>query len=131
MKSDMSTVAVPPVDAREAILTYEGGSVSAAYGVLKALFKVPSFRWVKPRGTTPSGRRKQYTHRMRALADAGQPVTVRLTDGEVWQVRVTGTMIDFIDKVLADGNADNVMQIWTARGSLYGPEPDSNVVPVD
>jgi hypothetical protein len=68
---------------------------------------------------------------MRSLADAGQPVTVRLTDGEVWQVRVTGTMIDFIDKVLADGNADNVMQIWTARGSLYGPEPDANVVPVD
>ena len=124
-------MAVPPVDARETILTYDGGTVSGTYGVLKALFKAPSFRWVKPKGTTPSGRRKQYTHRMRALAEAGQPVTVKLTNGESWQVRVTGPMIDFIDKVLADGKGDNVMAIYTARGSHYGPEPDANIVPVE
>lgn len=107
-------------------MTYPGGAVTARLGVLKAMFGNLSFRWVRPTGTTPSGRRKQYRGKQRSNAAAGQPVWVRFTNGELYQVRITSTLTEFIDHLIAKTDEGRIVNVWTSRGSMKGPEIDEN-----
>jgi hypothetical protein len=49
-------------------------------------------------------------------------MTLRLNNGETWQVRYTGTTIKFLDAVLAKSTPGRVIQAWTPRGTIYGPQ---------
>lgn len=91
-------------------------------GVLTKIFGQTSYRWVRPTGLTPRGRRKQYKGRQRSNAAAGESVWIRFTDGDVYQVRITGSLTDFIDQVLAKADQSEILAVWTERGSLKGPE---------
>lgn len=100
--------------------------MTANLGTLNYIFGNQRFRWVRPSGTTPSGRRKQYRGRQRSNAAAGQPVWIRFDTGQTVQVRITSTLTQFIDEVIAKTDEGKILNIWTARGTMKGPELDEN-----
>ena len=109
--------------AESVTLSYEGGTATAPLGTLEALFGTLTFQWLAPIGDPgPTGRRRlKYGRRQRSRAKAGKPVSVRLANGDVWTVRITGADMDFLDKLITQSGA-NVAQVWTPRGTLYGPQ---------
>lgn len=119
---------VPPVatndpKARYATVSYPGGTASAPVGTLEAMFGTLDFQWqASTDGLTPTGKRKRkYGTRQRTSARAGKPMSVRFQDGSVFTVRVTGADLDFIDYVLSQAGG-RVIQAWTPRGTVYGPQ---------
>lgn len=113
-------------EARTGLVTYEGGSVSAPQANLRLLFPEQTLRWKVPTGTTRNGRRKRARSRQRSNAAAGEALQVVFTSGEIWTFRVTGPHIDFIRAVLANGGESRVLNVWSERGTEYGPEPDDD-----
>jgi hypothetical protein len=108
--------------ARVTTVSYEGGTVSAALGLLQWLFGAEDPKWgASSIGTTQLGRRRyKYGSRKRDSAAAGKQVFLDLGEDGIYSVRVTGDIVDFIDKMLP--KTDNrVKQVWTRRGSKYGP----------
>lgn len=45
---------------------------------------------------------------------------IRLSNGDVWTVRLVGSHVRFIEAVLAELGPDAVTQIWSERGTIYG-----------
>ena len=45
-----------------------------------------------------------------------------LTNGETYTVRVTGTHTNFIDFFLAKGGGERVKNVYSERGTIYGPQ---------
>lgn len=109
--------------ARIGFVTYPGGSASAPQANLSLLFPEATLRWQLPTGTTASGKRKRARSRQRSNARAGENLQVVFTNGEIWTYRITGSHIDFIREVLQRDGGASVLNIWSERGSEYGPEP--------
>jgi hypothetical protein len=107
---------------REITVAYKGGTVSAVYGLIKYLFPSVTFKWRKPTGTTPKGRRKSYASRRVSNSEAGQPIMIKMASGEVWWVRITGTPLDFINALLADNPDERFYGVYTKRGTNFLPE---------
>lgn len=101
-------------------VVYEGGSVTAPRGVLEAIFPATSPSWF-PNGESGIGRRP-FGSRQRDSRQAGEDLMIRFTDGSVWSVRVTGTHTKFLTNFITQGNVDTVMNIWSERGTIYGPQ---------
>jgi hypothetical protein len=40
----------------------------------------------------------------------------------VFTLRVTGTHKAFLENLLTKGNVDSVVQVWSERGTIYGPQ---------
>ena len=104
-------------------LSYPKGTVTATRGLLQYLFGVQFSSWLAPvsDSTGTSGRRRRkYGTKQRTNARAGRVLYLKLSNGETYSVRVTGTDLDFVAWIRE--RADEVEQIYTARGTIYGPQ---------
>lgn len=108
-------------------LTYPGGTVTAARGLLEYLFGdlTTTVSWLAPAhaASAVSGRRRRkYGTRQKSSARAGEAMKIVLDNGEVYVVRVTGTHTDFIDTILAKVRRGKVANLVSERGTEYGPQ---------
>ena len=108
--------------ARTMTVAYEGGTVSAALGLLQYLFGNLEPAWgAGSVGTTQTGRKRyKYGSRQKSNAAAGKQVFLDLTDGKTYSVRVTGNVVDFVDAILPK-TGNTVARVYTRRGSEYAP----------
>lgn len=106
------------------LLSYEGGTISGTKAVLEKIFgNNLKTTWLPPIRTTESGRRIfRYGRRQRSQAAAGRVTSLRFTDGEVWTVRLTGSDVAFIDKILSLGDDVRVVEVWSQKGTIYGQQ---------
>lgn len=105
-------------------LSYPKGTVTGTLGLMTYLFGTKIGSWVDnsvPPATPGGRRRRKYGSRQRSNARAGKPMFLRLKDGGVFSVRITGTDLDFLPHLEAVG--DKVVNAWTPRGTIYGPKP--------
>ena len=110
--------------ARTITASYPGGTVTGTLGLIEYLFGPQQTEWIQISGEPPvpgTRRKRKYGTRQKSAAAGGEPMHLRIADGSVWTVRVTGADIDFIDQVLAKTNPGTVLNAWTDRGTLYGP----------
>jgi len=110
---------VDPLAVNQTII-YEGGTVTAPRGTLAAMFPSTAPSWF-PNGESGLGRRP-FGSRQRSTRQAGEDLTVQFIDGSAWVVRVTGGHTNFLTRLLVDGNVDTVAQVWSERGTIYGPQ---------
>jgi hypothetical protein len=111
--------------ARTVTLSYAGGTVTGVLGLIEYIFGAQQLRWTAPSlpPSTPGGpTRRKYGSRQRSSAAGGKTMTLRLSNGETWQLRYTGTAIKFIDAVLTKSVPGRVVQAWTPRGTIYGQQ---------
>jgi hypothetical protein len=108
--------------ARITTVSFEGGTVSGAIGLLEWLFDLEKPTWgAGSVGTTQTGRKRyKYGSRQRNNAAAGQEVFLDLGEEGVYSVRVTGNVVDFIAAILPK-TEDRVKRVYTRRGSIYAP----------
>lgn len=107
---------------RTMVVSYEGGTVSAAQGLLEWLFGLEQPQWgAGSVGETATGRKRyRYGSRQRSAAAAGEQVLLDCGEEGVYSVRVTGNIVDFIAAMLPRTD-DRVKRAYTRRGSVYGP----------
>lgn len=96
--------------------------MTAPLGVISLFFPTSGMKWVKPTGLTLGGRRRKYGTRQRSNSAAGEPMKVRFANGDMWTVRVTGKHSRFIDEILASSAGDNVIQVFSERGTIYAKQ---------
>lgn len=108
-----------PAAARRLTVRFPGGYVVAPRATLEALFGNFEANWVPAGGLLPSGRRRKYPSRQASNNATGEPMRVKLTNGEDWTVRLVGNHETFIDLVLAGAGASNVAEIVSQRGTTY------------
>ena len=111
--------------ARNVTLSYEGGTITGSLGLIQYVFGEQTLSWditgLPPSAPGGNSRRK-YGSRQRSAAAGGKVMFLRLNTGDAWTVRYTGTAIKFIDAVLSKSIRGRVIQAWTTRGTLYGPQ---------
>ena len=123
---------LPPMgdpNAQLVTLSYTKGTVTGTLGLLSYLFGTKLGDWVDnaiPPASPGGRRRRRYGTRQRSNARAGKPIFLRLKDGGVFTVRVTGADLDFLPRLAAAG--DKVVNAWTPRGTIYGPKPIDTVI---
>jgi hypothetical protein len=110
--------------ARRITVGYPGGTMSATIAFVEYLLGTQKLVWTTPTsGTTVDGKRKRkYGTKQRASALSGRPMTVVLDNGDAWTARVTGADVDFITFVLAKADVNKVLNIYSPRGTIYGPQ---------
>jgi hypothetical protein len=98
------------------------GSLRAPKANIEKIVSVEGAGWTG--GPTLEGgiRRRKYGYRRKSNAAAGQAITIDFADGERWTYRLTGTIENFIDRLIAAGTVDSVTNITTQRGAEYGPD---------
>jgi hypothetical protein len=109
---------------REVTLSYPGGTVTCVRGLMTYLFPKIKYTWTVPTGTTPRGRRRSYYSRRRTNADAGQPLSIHMESGDVWQVRITGTPLDFINALIASTDDSKIAAVYSERGTNFLPKAE-------
>lgn len=119
-------MAVDP-KARLNTISYPKGTVTAPRGLLEYLFGTgtPGVSWAVPVDAIagPGGvRRRKYGTRQRSSSRAGEPMQLILNNGEAYTVRITGTHTKFIDAFLSKGGGAKVANIYSERGTIYGPQ---------
>jgi hypothetical protein len=70
-------------------------------------------------------RRRKYGTRQRNNAAAGEPIRLVLNTGEAYSGRITGSHTAFIDYVLAVGVDAKLQNVYSERGTEYGPQPEA------
>jgi hypothetical protein len=119
--------------ARRITVAYPKGTMTATVGLVEYLLGEQKLVWTNSSsGTTVDGKRKRkYGSKQRALALGGRPMSIVLDNGETYTARVTGADLDFIDFVLARVEENKVLNIYTPRGTIYGPQfpEESAIVP--
>ena len=107
---------------RTMVVSFTGGTVSAAQGLLEWLFGLEQPQWgAGSVGETALGRKRyRYGSRQRSNAAAGEQVMLDCGDQGVYSVRVTGNIVDFIAAMLPK-TGDRVKRAYTRRGTVYGP----------
>lgn len=110
--------------ARLMTVTYPKGSMTATVGLVEYLLGVQNLRWsAASLPALPGGRRRRkYGTKQRATAIGGREIKLKVAAGGTWTVRVTGADIDFLDYILTRADGSKVLQAYTARGTLYGPQ---------
>lgn len=119
-----SLMAIDP-KARTVTLTYPGGTVTGVLGLIEYIFGAQQIRWtpISQSPTTPGGNtRRKYGSRQRSSAAGGRSITLRVDTGKTWQLRYTGTTVKFLDAVVVKSVPGRVVQAWTPRGTIYGPQ---------
>jgi hypothetical protein len=111
--------------ARKVTIGYKGGTMTATRGLLEYILGPVVFGW-QNMSAPPSGptrrRRRKYGTKQRALASAGRDMYLKVDTGDVFTVRVTGADLDFIDEILVKTDPGKVQSVWTALGTIYGPQ---------
>lgn len=114
-------------EGRLVTVRFQKGSLRAPKANIEKLVSISSAGWVG--GPTLEGgqRRRKYGYRRKSNAAAGQAITIDFADGERWTYRLTGTVENFISRLIAPGTNDAVTSITTQRGAEYGPDAFSIV----
>ena len=110
---------VDPLAINQTII-YQGGTVTAPRGVIGAIFPSTAPSWF-PNGSSGIGKRP-FGSKQRDSRQAGEDLFCRFQSGSVFTLRVTGTHTAFLTRLLMDGNVESVVQVWSERGTLYGPQ---------
>jgi hypothetical protein len=110
--------------ARRITVAWPKGTMTATLGLIEYMLGDQKLVWQAPGGGTGAGgaRKRKYGAKQRATALGGRPLTIVLDNGEAYTARVTGADIDFIDFVLAKIGENKVLNIYTPRGTIYGPQ---------
>lgn len=110
--------------ARRITVGYPKGTMTATIGLIEYLLGTQKLVWTNnASGTTADGKRKRkYGSKQRALALGGRPMSIVLDNGETYTARVTGADLDFIEFVLSKVTNNKVLNIYTPRGTIYGPQ---------
>lgn len=108
--------------ARRMTVAYSKGTVTASLGLLGYLFGDSQPSWGEGSiGTTARGRRRyKYGSKQKSNAAAGKEVFLDLGEDGVYCVRVTGDVIDFVDRVASKAGT-KVKRMYTRRGTIYAP----------
>jgi hypothetical protein len=119
-------MAVNP-SARLRTLTFQKGTVTAPAGLITHLFGNSSGQvsWTasaNPPDPVTGRRRRKYGTRQRSSSRAGEVMAIALSNGEQYSVRITGTHTNFIDFFLSQGAGDKVVNVFSERGTIYGPQ---------
>lgn len=117
--------------ARRITVGYPKGTMTATIGLIEYLLGEQKLVWTNnTSGTTADGKRKRkYGSKQRALALGGRPMSIVLDNGETYTARVTGADLDFIEFVLARVEENKVLNIYTPRGTIYGPQfPEAGAI---
>jgi hypothetical protein len=119
-------------NARLNTITYPGGTVTAQRGLLTYVFGDLStaLRWEAPGSAVNpnTGRRRRlYGTKQRGSSRAGEGLQLKLDNGSVYTVRVTGTHLNFIQFMLGRMRTGKVMEVTSERGTIYGPQARNNV----
>ena len=101
-------------------VVYTGGTLTAPKGVIGAIFPGTSPSWF-PNGSSGIGKRP-FGSVQRNSRRAGEDLFVRFSSGSVFTVRVTGTHKAFLTNLLMKGQVGAVLQVWSERGTVYGPQ---------
>ena len=134
-----------PFPERNGTINYTGGSVTAARGVLAAMFKPGEYdsgcesvlsersRKTYTRteyiGAEPtvvqasSWQEVRYNSSKKSLAAGGEPIQIRI-NGEWWTARLSGNHSNFMTYLCGEntaGNLNGVIAWRSARGTTYGP----------
>jgi hypothetical protein len=117
--------------AKQVTVTYPKGTVTAPYGLFQYLLGDLQLSWQPPSNSqNPDGRRlRKYGARQRASARGGRVMNLVLRSGDTFQCRITGTDTDFIDWILAKSGLEVVLNIYTQRGTIYGPQFPEEATP--
>lgn len=109
-------------EARLRTVRFQDGSVRATKAALDKLLGSTD-EAVESRGWGPvPGFRRPYGGRNKTNAAAGLPIKLGFADGEVWTYRVTGTVKNFINRVVRRELGDQVVELTTPRGRETGIE---------
>jgi hypothetical protein len=117
----------PAPSARLTTITWPKGSITAPRGLLVYLFGdlAQTVAWASTTTNTDpvTGRRvRRYGTRQRSSARAGEAMTVVLNNGEQFSVRITGSHYNFLDQFLGRGAGEKVANVYSERGTIYGPQ---------
>jgi len=120
--------------ARLLTVTYPKGTFTAPKGLIDFLFGTNGARlsWlapVDPADPITGRRRRKYGTRQRNSARAGEQIRLVMNNGAVYSGRITGTHTAFVDHFLSVGGADKVLNAYSERGTIYGPQPNQAAVP--
>lgn len=99
-------------------VSYEGGTVTGARGLLTWLFPPLAFQWT-PQGVEGNNRRRKYGTIQRSNARAGRVHYLVTDDGETYSVRVTGSTTKFLDKIIANVDSSRLKAVYTHSGTKY------------
>lgn len=124
------------------MFNYPAGAVTMSRGLAKALFGIDWRNLVSPavvKTVDVAGHQRtrvigypsiavkahQYSYKAypsmdRSSALGGQPVTVVLTNGDKWTVRVSGAMDEFLSWIGSKIVTTNTTFV-SSRGTVYGP----------
>ena len=122
-------VAVNP-NARLQTVAYQRGTATAPKALIAYLFgqNVGGLAWTtsrNPADPVTGRRRRKYGTKQRSSARAGEAMQVVLDNGETYVVRITGSHTAFIDFFLAEGLGSKVLNVFSERGTMYGPKPQT------
>lgn len=109
-------------EGRLVTVRFPKGSLRAPKANIEKVVSIASAGWTG--GPTLEGgrRRRKYGYRRKSNAAAGQAITIDFADGERWTYRLTGTVENFISRLVAPGSNDAITAITTQRGAEYGPD---------
>lgn len=101
---------------------FEKGSIRAPKANIQLLKTISSSGWSSGLAPIPGVRRRKYGYRRKSNAAAGQAVQIEFDNGETWTYRLTGTVENFITRIVSTGTNVPVVKITTQRGAEYGPD---------
>jgi hypothetical protein len=103
-------------------IRYEKGSIRGPKANIEKLKSISTGSWTPGADPIPGIRRRKYGYRRKSNAAAGQSIQIEFADGERWSYRLTGTVENFISRIIATGTNDAVVGVTTQRGAEYGPD---------
>jgi hypothetical protein len=109
-------------EGRLVTIRFEKGSLRAPKANIEKLVSITSSGWSSGLPPVVGVRRRKYGYRRKSNAAAGQAIQIDFADGERWTYRLTGTVENFISRIIAPGTNDAVTGITTQRGAEYGPD---------
>lgn len=115
-------------EGRLVTVRFEKGSIRAPKANIEKLKSLTAGRWTSGLPPIPGVRRRKYGYRRKSNAAAGQAIQIDFADGERWTYRLTGTVENFISRVIATGTNDAVVGLTTQRGAEYGPDDFASII---
>ena len=111
---------------RSMTIAYEQGTATLSVGLFRFMFpEGQELIWENPAGgVNPLTGRKfyKYGRRQRSLSAGGKVVTVRLDDGNDYNIRYTGDVTNVIDCVQRQARRNRVVGAWTRKGTVCGAQ---------
>lgn len=101
---------------RSLTVSYPGGTVSAARGLLEYFLEISDLTW-QPVGIPGQGRRRKYGTKQRSQSKGGRVHLLKLDDDKFYSVRVTGTTQRFVDQIVTKSKPGKVLEVYTQSGT--------------